>query len=398
MKIAFDLVAVERLDDGMYTSSLALLRGLQRVPADHHYLLVTGRPERYAAFAQDERFEIVHAPIPILQRDAVLLEHQLLEPLTLRRLRPDVLHAPGLASPLLWRGPAVLTLHDVAFLSLPEQMSRASLYYWRYVALPSARRATRIVTVSHSAREEIARELHLPVERIETVYNSINDQFKAPVSSEHIAQVRARYQVGEQYILFVSTLQARKNVSALIRAFERLGPQMPEIHLVLAGGISGNSEEIVRDARQSPMAERIRLTGRVAEEDLPALYAGARVFALPSRHEGFGLTMIEAMACGTPVVANNASCLPEVAGDAALLTDADDAEAFAAALRRVIEDEPLRQGLIARGFERAAQFRPEICARGMLEVYEQAAGQGRKTCSAKRCPFCQKRWLMCGLF
>src|SRR6185437_13066204 len=186
---------------------------------------------------------------------------------------------------------------------------------------------------------------------------------------ESIERVRARYHLGEPYILFVSTLQARKNVSALIRAFERLAPALPDVQLVLAGGISANSEAIVRDAEQSPFAARIRLTGRVADEDLPALYAGAQVFALPSKQEGFGLTMIEAMVCGTPVVANNASCLPEVAGDAALLVDADDAAAFAAALRRALEDESLRQSLVARGFQRATQFRPEICARAMLEVY-----------------------------
>ncbi|HLW02099.1 MAG TPA: glycosyltransferase family 1 protein [Ktedonobacterales bacterium] len=379
MNIAFDLVAIERLDDGMYTSSLALLQGLQRVPAAHRYLLLTGRPERYIAFTKDERFEVIHAPIPVLQRDAVLLEHQLLEPLALRRLHPHVLHAPGLASPLLWHGPTVLTLHDVAFLSMPEQMSRASLYYWRYVALPSARRATRIVTVSHHARQEIARELHLPLERIQTVYNSIGDQFTADIAPERVERVRARYHLTGQYILFVSTLQARKNVTALIRAFERLAPALPDVQLVLAGGISANSEAIIRDAEQSPVAARIRLTGRVDYDDLPALYAGARVFALPSKQEGFGLTMIEAMACGTPVVANNASCLPEVAGDAALLMEADDASAFAAALRRALGDEALRQTLIARGFQRSALFRPEICAEQMLEVYEQAANQGAKS-------------------
>ncbi len=386
MNIAFDLVAVERLNDGMYTSSLALLQGLQQVPADHRYLLLTGRPERYAHFARDERFQVIHAPIPILQRDVVLLEHQIFEPLTLRRLRPDVVHSPGLASPLLWRGPVVLTLHDVAFLYLPEQMSRASLYYWRYVALPSARRATRIVTVSHHARQEIARELRLPLERIETVYNGIDQQFTAPLPSDAIARARARYQLGESYILFVSTLQARKNVSALIHAFERLAPHMPEVQLVLAGSISSNSEAIVRDAEESPVAGRIRLTGRVAYEDLPALYAGARVFALPSKYEGFGLTMIEAMACGTPVVANNASCLPEVAGDAALLVDADDAEAFAAALGQALTDEALRRELIARGFQRAAQFRPEMCARQILEVYEQAAGQETRNAHGRAAP------------
>jgi glycosyltransferase involved in cell wall biosynthesis len=383
MRIAFDLVAVERLNDGIYTSSMALLRGLQQVPAEHRYLLLTARPERYTDFASDARFQVVRAPIPVLQRDAVLFEHQLFEPLALRRLRPQVLHVPGLASPLLWHGPTVLTLHDVAFLALPEQMSRASLYYWRYLALPSARRATRVVTVSDYARGEIARALHLPLERIETVYNSIDEQFKASISTEQTAQVQQRYELHAPYILFVGTLQARKNVSALIRAFERLVPALPDVQLVLAGGITGNSEAIVRDATQSPAASRIRLTGRVAYQHLPALYAGARVLVLPSKHEGFGLTMIEAMACGTPVVANNASCLPEIAGGAALLADADDAQMFAAAIRRALEDETLRRDLIARGLQRAAQFRPEVSARRMLEVYEQVAGQQVASAEAK---------------
>lgn len=374
MNIAFDLVAVERLNDGIYTSSLALLRGLQRVQAEHRYLLLTARPERYAAFADDARFQIVRAPIPIRQRDAILFEHQLFEPLALRRLRPQVVHSPGLASPLLWPGPRVLTVHDVAFLHLPEQMSRASVYYWRYLALPSARRVTRVVTVSNQSRQEIARELGIPLERIDTVYNSIDDQFRGQIPAEAVAQARARYQLTPPYILFVGTIQARKNVGALIRAFEHLAPEMPDAQLALAGGITDNSQAIVREAMQSPFAGRIRLTGRVEYQDLPAIYAGARVLVLPSKFEGFGLPMIEAMACGTPVVANNASCLPEVAGGAALLVDADDTPAFAAALRRVMEDETLRADLIARGYQRAEQFRPEMCAQQMISIYEQVAG------------------------
>jgi glycosyltransferase involved in cell wall biosynthesis len=275
---------------------------------------------------------------------------------------------------LLWRGPRVLTVHDVAFLRVPEQTSRASLYYWKYLALPSARRVTRIVTDSNQARQEIMQALGIPPEQIETVYLSIDDRFQPTNSADMIAQAQARYQITPPYLLFVSTLQARKNVSALIRAFEHLAPALPDVQLVLAGGITSNSEAIVRQAKESPVAGRIRLTGRVADADLPALYAGARVLTLPSKFEGFGLTMIEAMACGAPVVANNASCLPEVAGDAALLVDADDTPAFAAALRRAIEDEALRADLIARGFRRAAQFRPESCAAQMLRIYEQVGG------------------------
>jgi glycosyltransferase involved in cell wall biosynthesis len=370
MRIAFDLVAVERLDDGIYTSSLALLHGLKKLEDRHRYLVLTARPERYADLEQDKRFELVRVPMPSLHRHAVLFEHQLLEPLMLRKLQPNIVHTPGLASPRFWHGPTVLTLHDLGFLHLPEQMSRASLYYWRYLALPGARRATRIVTVSQHARQEIARELHLPLERIETVYNSIGEQFQAMIPPEDVVRVRATYHLSECYLLFVGTLQARKNLGALVRAFEQLAPEMPDIQLVLAGGYNANGQEILRQVEQSPLTKRIRITGRIADEDLPALYAGAQVVALPSKHEGFGLPMIEAMACGTPVVANNASSLPEVAGDAALLTDADEPEVFAAALGTVLEDTTLRADLIAKGFKRAANFRQEACARRMLEIYE----------------------------
>jgi glycosyltransferase involved in cell wall biosynthesis len=375
MRIAFDLVAIERLDDGIYTSSLALLHGLKKLEAERRYLVLTARPERYADLAQDARFEVVRVPMPSLHRHAVLFEHQLLEPLTLRKLQPDVVHTPGLASPLLWHGPTVLTLHDLGFLYLPEQMSRASLYYWRYLALPGARRATRIVTVSEHARQEIARELHLPLERIETVYNSIGEQFSAPIPQEAVVRARKAYGLSERYLLFVGTLQARKNLGALIRAFERLAPEVPDVQLVLAGGYNANGQEILRQVEQSPLARRIRVTGRIAHEALPALYAGAQALVLPSKHEGFGLPMIEAMACGTPVVANNASSLPEVAGDAALLTDADSPAVFAAALRRVLVDATLRVELVARGFQRAEQFRQEACARRMLEIYGDVVGE-----------------------
>ncbi|HEY7124820.1 MAG TPA: glycosyltransferase family 1 protein [Ktedonobacterales bacterium] len=375
MRIAFDLVAVERLDDGIYTSSLALLHGLKKLEAEHRYLVLTARPARYADLGQDARFELVRVPMPSLHRHAVLFEHQLLEPLTLRKLRPDVVHTPGLANPLLWHGPTVLTLHDLGFLHLPEQMSRASLYYWRYLALPGARRAMRIVTVSQHARQEIARELHLPLERIETVYNSIGEQFQATIPPEAVARVRATYHLSERYLLFVGTLQARKNLGALVRAFERLAPEVPDVQLVLAGGHNANGQEILRQVAQSPVAQRICITGRVAYEDLPTLYAGAQVVVMPSKHEGFGLPMIEAMACGTPVVANSASSLPEVAGDAALLTEADEPEVFAAALKRALEDTALRADLIAKGFQRAAQFRQEACARRMLEIYEDVVSE-----------------------
>jgi alpha-1,3-rhamnosyl/mannosyltransferase len=175
--------------------------------------------------------------------------------------------------------------------------------------------------------------------------------------------------------LFVGTLQARKNLGALVRAFERLAPDAPDVQLVLAGGYSANGAEILREVEQSPQKGRIAITGRVPDDDLPALYAGAAVLVLPSKQEGFGLPMIEAMACGTPVVANNASSLPEVAGDAALLVDADDAVGFAAALKRALEDANLKSDLLAKGFRRAAQFRQEECARQMLGVYEEVVSE-----------------------
>jgi len=217
----------------------------------------------------------------------------------------------------------------------------------------------------------------------ETTFQPVRDE-------EAIEAVKARYGIAGDYVLFVGTLQPRKNLIRLIEAFSpstrlrraqssrsgrRLSnPQSPisNLQLVIAGKKGWLYEEIFQQVEELELEGKVVFTGYVVAGDLPALLSGAGLFVFPSLYEGFGLPVLEAMACGTPVICSNASSLPEVAGDAALLVDPLDVEGLAAAMERVLGDEALRAELIERGFERARKFSWERCARETLDVLERA--------------------------
>jgi glycosyltransferase involved in cell wall biosynthesis len=188
-----------------------------------------------------------------------------------------------------------------------------------------------------------------------------------------LAAVRARYGLGDApFVLAVGTLQPRKNYVRLIQAFaaiSNLQPLTSNLHLVIAGGKGWRYDAIFAEVEKLGLRDRVLFPGFVADADLPALYSAARVLAYPSIYEGFGLPMLEAMACGTPVVTSTASCMPEVAGDAALLVPPTDVDALAAALDRALTDEALRADLIAKGRARARQFSWAKSARQLLGIY-----------------------------
>jgi glycosyltransferase involved in cell wall biosynthesis len=194
-------------------------------------------------------------------------------------------------------------------------------------------------------------------------------QFR-PLSDGEIQPALQRYDLGGPYVLYVGALTARKNVPRLLQAYARLRTWSTTWSLVIAGARNCKSAPIFRAVQELGLQEHVHFTAFVADEDLPALYNGADLFAFPSLYEGFGLPVMEAMACGTPVVTANTSSLPEVAGNAALLVDPYDVRAIAGAMRRVLEDGDLAQELRERGLARAAQFSWERTARATVTVYE----------------------------
>ncbi len=289
-----------------------------------------------------------------------------------------VLHSPDVVVPHLWLGPMVATVHDVAFLQHPERLTPDSLRYYLQVRR-TVRRARRIIAVSdHTARELAARTAVDPA-RIRVVPNAVEARFapaEAPAEAAADAAARARLGVQPPYVLFVSTIEPRKNLAPLLDAFAALAARRADVALVLAGADGWSSESVYDHARSLGLGERLRFLGWVADADLVSLYRGAACLAHPAVDEGFGLTPIEAMACGTPAVVSAAGSLPEVAGDAALHVAPDDAGAWAAALSAVLDDPVLARCMAGSGRARAAAFSLERMARATLAVYREAAGDG----------------------
>ncbi|MBC8262859.1 MAG: glycosyltransferase family 4 protein, partial [Anaerolineales bacterium] len=272
----------------------------------------------------------------------------------------------------------VVTVHDLGYLYYPQAHRLLDRLYLDLSTRYNARAAAHVIADSSATRCDLIERYSVEPDKITVVYPGYDDTTFRPVRDERaIETVKAKYDIIGDYILFVGTLQPRKNLIRLIEAFSNLQPptsnlQPPisNIQLLIAGKSGWLYEKIFRRVEELGLEGTVLFPGYIAAEDLPALLSGARLFVFPSLYEGFGLPVLEALACGTPVVCSNASSLPEVAGDAALLVDPLDVEGLAAALERVLRDEELRAELIERGFEQVRKFSWERCARETLDVLE----------------------------
>ena len=280
---------------------------------------------------------------------------QLCLPQVARQLKLDLLHFPNYMTPLRWEGPCVLTVHDLSVLHYPEWHPPSRRLILGNLLERSARRADLVFCVSSSVREDVVERLRVSPSRVRVTPLAAAQHFK-PVSPEQISAALRKYQLPSQYVLYVGNLEPRKNLQRLVLAWESVCSRGScEIPLVLVGRKAWLYRETLRVIRANRHG-RIHLTGYVAEEDLPALYSGARLLAYPSLFEGFGLPVLEAMACGVPVLASDIKPLREVAEGAALLVDPTDTSALGETLRTLVEDEVLRSSLRERGLQVASRY------------------------------------------
>lgn len=266
----------------------------------------------------------------------------------------DVLYLPNLNF-MATRLPYVVTVHDLSFVRFPQYFSAKQRLWHRLVDFPRKLRGAAAVTaVSEHTRRDLLEMFSLAPERVHVVTPATDHVFE-PQPEETVERVRREYGLRSPYFLFLGTLEPRKNVLGLIEAFDLLGEDA-DVDLVIAGGRGWLNGDVYRRAATSPKRRRIRFLGYAAQADKPALYAGALALTYPSFYEGFGMPPLEAMRCGTPVIASHTSSLGEVVGDAGLLVNPLDPRELAAAMRRVLAEPGLRATLRARGLERAARF------------------------------------------
>lgn len=289
--------------------------------------------------------------------------------------RSDVLFAPNFVPPPTRTRRLVLTVHDLAFRLFPETAPH-STRAWLARLDRALRQAAEVIAVSASTKRDLVRLYAVPEERVTVIHHGVDRARHRPAPEDRVAEVRGRYRLDGPYLMFVGGIEPRKNLPGLVRAFALLEDRP---RLVIAGsGVSWNPEgrEELRSAlaELSPEARRdIRFTGYVGDEEKVALLTGAEALVLPSRYEGFGMPVLEAMACGAPVVTSKVAALPEVAGEAAVYVDPEDPEDIARGMRQVLEDASLREGLRRAGRERVEAFDWDETARRTAKVLHRAA-------------------------
>jgi glycosyltransferase involved in cell wall biosynthesis len=371
LRIAIDAHSVGTGLGGNESYATNLIEALARIDNSNLYTLYVTRKQAVERFSNrwpnfTVRTTLPHSP---LIRIPVTLSAEL------RRNRVDVLHVQFTAPPAP-PCPVVVSIHDLSFEHLPQTFKRRSRMQLRMTVRRSARLASQVISLSNHGRADIIDTYKINPDKVTVIPLAAPAHFAPVTNNDELQRVRQSHGIDGPYILSVGSIQPRKNLSRLLRAYSLLRRNDPEVKLpklVVAGKYAWLFEETIRAIAELGLNDSVIMTGYVPAADLPALYSGALCFVYPSYFEGFGLPPLEAMKCGTPVIVGNRTSIPEVVGDAAILFDPFDVPDIASAIMKVIGDNDLRATLRTRGLERAKLFDWQQTARQTLEVYKKAA-------------------------
>ncbi len=296
---------------------------------------------------------------------------QFVQPWVALRQHIDLLHSMAFVSPVLTTIPSVVTVYDLSFLRVPDRFRTTNRIYLSLFTRVSCRRARRVITISESTKRDVVTQLGIPSERIDVIYPGIHERFRA-ASPEAVAEFRVRRGLPEEFILYLGTIEPRKNLSVLINAFAKARPS--GVKLICAGGRGWMYEDVFRTVEELRMSRDVIFPGLVPADELPLWYSAARAFVYPSSYEGFGMPVLEALACSVPTIATNAASLPEVTGESALLVPPENTDALSEALSRILTDANLRAELAAAGPIRAEKFLWPTAGRLTVRSHAQALG------------------------
>ncbi len=334
-------------------------------PQDWRFTAMVGRDNQAAFDGITLRRAKLDTESPLRR----ILWEQLAQPLQLGEF--DVYHALAFVAPLLLTKPSVVTIYDLSFIHYPQVLTPARRLYLRLLTGLTCQRARRVIAISHSTARDLSASLGVPADKIDVAACGYDTKRFKPLPQAEIAEFKRAKDLPEQFWLFVGTLEPRKNLPTLLNAYAAL-PANERLPLVLAGGKGWQYDDIFTTIERHRLGDSVLLPGFIPSEQLPLWYNSAQTFIFPSVFEGFGLPVLEAMACGTPVVVSDASSLPEVAGNAGMLISPHDVSAWTNALRRAKFDDEWRAQAREEGFREAARYHWQGTAQATLESYIRA--------------------------
>ena len=371
MKFAFMSRILSYEGYGIQTSLEGLLRGITHVPHKHTNVLFIGPKQSVPDWIRDENYQIVRlSPNPEGLLGRFIWDHVVVGR-ACRRLGIDALYAPAHTRPLYSPCPVVVAVPDMMYSLFPQDWGWSDRIYFGLAVPLLTRRAAAIAALSENTRSDVLRLLHLSKEKVRVVYLGTPEGF-TPLPAEAVQQIREKNKLSKPFILYVGSHHPRKNLASLVRAFELIASGIPH-DLVIVGLPIWQDNQLMQYIHTSPFTGRMRMVGFVPREELPLFFNAADVFVFPSRYEGFGLPVLEALACGCPTVTTNTSSLPEVAGDAAILVSPDDVPALGDAIMRVLTDNELHERMRQNGLQQAGKFCWERAAKETIELLEKVA-------------------------
>jgi glycosyltransferase involved in cell wall biosynthesis len=380
LRIAIDAHSVGAKLGGNESYAVNLIEALAQIDGVNDYTLYVTTAEAYSRFHRRWPNFKVHTTRP----HTPLIRIPLTLSAELRKHPVDVLHVQFTAPPFC-PCPVVVSIHDLSFEHLPQTFNRRSRTQLRLTVRHSARRAAKILSLSEYTRRDIIETYRIEPEKVAAIPLAAPAHFARVTDDKELQRVRHNYGIDGDYVLSVGSIQPRKNLVRLVKAYASLRGVHKENRfpkLVLVGKCAWLYDETLRALEETGVRDSVVLTGYVPEADLPALYSGALCFVYPSYFEGFGLPPLEAMKCGAPVIVGDATSLPEVVGDAGLKVDPFDVSAIANAIARLMNDSDLRRELSVKGQKRAEMFDWRETARRTLKVYEQVVRESYQSAAS----------------
>ncbi|MCX6015715.1 MAG: glycosyltransferase family 1 protein [Chloroflexales bacterium] len=349
----------------------ALLEHLGYIDTINRYTVYTTRGVNATTLGLPANFKVRPSLLPTINPRVRIPWEQVMAPPLLAAHGADVYHGVLNVMPLLAGIPSVVTIHDLSAMLFPQTFRRINRMYTRWAIQVSAKRAAHLFTVSEYAKQEMVTHLNVPAERITVTYDACDARFRPSTPSE-LAAFRQRNGLPERYLFYLGTLEPRKNIPRLLDAYAQIAHEV-DAPLLIGGGKGWLYEPILAQAERLNLGDKLRFVGYIPQAEQHLWYGAATAFVFPSLYEGFGMPPLEAMACGTPVIVSNASCLPEVTGDAGYQVDPHDVDGWAQAMHQVLGDASLREDLAARGPIQAARFSWQETALRTLAVYRAVA-------------------------